>query len=131
MISMTSWKNRLRRMLFFDELEPLVGQTPLYGRLWVKLRHCRMGTMGSIEKLLIETVIAKTVGQLDAEPNEDDLARLASEIAPEFAENYCEHSCEPHQKGRSARIEAVSTANGKDLKRDLASIGQSLSTCSN
>ena len=28
MISMTSWKNRLRRMLFFDELEPLVGQTP-------------------------------------------------------------------------------------------------------
>ena len=42
--------------------------------------------MGSIEKLLIETVIAKAVGQLDAEPNEDDLARLASEIAPEFAE---------------------------------------------
>ena len=28
MISMTSWKNRLRRMLFLDELEPLVDQTP-------------------------------------------------------------------------------------------------------
>ena len=29
MISMTSWKNRLRlrRMLFLDKLEPLVGQT--------------------------------------------------------------------------------------------------------
>ena len=27
MISMTSWKNRLRRMLFLDELEPLAGQT--------------------------------------------------------------------------------------------------------
>ena len=28
MISMTSWKNRLRRMLFLYELESLVGQTP-------------------------------------------------------------------------------------------------------
>ena len=28
MISMTSWKKRLRRMLFLDELEPLVDQTP-------------------------------------------------------------------------------------------------------
>ena len=28
MISMTSWKKRLQRMLFLDELEPLVGQTP-------------------------------------------------------------------------------------------------------
>ena len=27
MISMTSWKNRLRRMLFLDKLQPLVGQT--------------------------------------------------------------------------------------------------------
>ena len=27
MISMTSWKNRLRRMLFLYELESLVGQT--------------------------------------------------------------------------------------------------------
>ena len=27
MISMTSWKNRLRRMLFLDKMEPLVGQT--------------------------------------------------------------------------------------------------------
>ena len=28
MISMTSWKNRLRRMLFLHKLEPLVIQTP-------------------------------------------------------------------------------------------------------
>ena len=28
MISMTSWKKRLRRMLFLDELDQLVGQTP-------------------------------------------------------------------------------------------------------
>ena len=26
MISMTSWKNRLQRMLFLDKLQPLVGQ---------------------------------------------------------------------------------------------------------
>ena len=28
MFSMTSWKNQLQRMLFLDNLQPLVGQTP-------------------------------------------------------------------------------------------------------
>ena len=28
MISMTSWKDRLQRMLFLDKLQPFVGQTP-------------------------------------------------------------------------------------------------------
>ena len=28
MISMTSWKSRLQRMLFLDKLQPLVGKTP-------------------------------------------------------------------------------------------------------
>ena len=31
--SATSWKNRLRRMLFLDKLQPLVGQTPKWQTL--------------------------------------------------------------------------------------------------
>ena len=40
----------------------------------------------SLEKLLIEAVTAKAVEQWDAKPDEDDLAKLASEIVPKFAE---------------------------------------------
>ena len=31
--SATSWKNRLRRVLFLDKLQPLVGQTPKWQTL--------------------------------------------------------------------------------------------------
>ena len=40
--------------------------------------------MGSLQELLIETLTAKAVEQWDAEPDEDDLEKLASEIVPEF-----------------------------------------------
>ena len=33
MFSMTSWKNQLQRMLFLDNLQPLVGQTPKWQTL--------------------------------------------------------------------------------------------------
>ena len=39
MISMTSWKNRLRRMLFLYELESLVGQTPKVADFGSKVCH--------------------------------------------------------------------------------------------
>ena len=41
MISMTSWKNRLRRMLFLDKLQPLVGQTPTVADLGAKSANHR------------------------------------------------------------------------------------------
>ena len=41
MISMTSWKNRLRRMLFLDKLPPLVGQTPTVAELGAKCANHR------------------------------------------------------------------------------------------
>ena len=41
--SITSWKNRLRRMLFLDKLEPLVGQTPKVADFGSKSAKMRSG----------------------------------------------------------------------------------------
>ena len=38
---MTSWKNRLRRMLFLHKLEPLVGQTPIVAEFGAKCANHR------------------------------------------------------------------------------------------
>ena len=42
--------------------------------------------MRPLEKLFTETVIAKAMEHQEAEPNEDHLEKLASEIAPQFTE---------------------------------------------
>ena len=42
--------------------------------------------MRLIEELLMDTLIAKAIEQWETQPDDDDLAKLASEIVPEFAE---------------------------------------------
>ena len=53
MISMTSWKNRLRRMLFLDELEPLVDQTPKVAEFAPK------SATGNVPSTNINLILAK------------------------------------------------------------------------
>ena len=53
MISMTSWKNRLRRMLFLYELESLVGQTQKVAEL------CANSATGNVPPTNIDLIFAK------------------------------------------------------------------------